>query len=65
MNGVIKAKSGKVFRRISDGTIYGDEINLGYTYFIDGKLLEEPHLDTINDFEEIDIVEKKAKELFE
>lgn len=50
---VIKAEEGKVFRRIEDGTIYGNEIDLGYTYFIGDKLLDEPHLDTPEDFEQI------------
>ena len=50
----IIADEGKVFQRKSDGFIYGDEIYLGYTYYIGGKKLAEPHLDVIEDFEEID-----------
>lgn len=50
----IIAEDGKVFRRKSDGFIYGNEIYLGYTYYIDGKLLDEPHLEVPEDFEEID-----------
>lgn len=50
----IIADSGKVFRRIADGTIYGREIYLGYSYYINGVKLDEPHLDTPEDFEEID-----------
>lgn len=53
----IKADNGKVFRRISDGMIYDDEITLGYTYYIKGERLAEPHLDTADDFEEVDISE--------
>ena len=51
---IIKANEGKVFRRISDGQIYGSEISLGYSYYINGVKLDTPHLDTPNDFEQID-----------
>lgn len=50
----IIADEGKVFKRKSDGFIYGEEIYLGYTYYIGGKKLDEPHLEVIEDFEEID-----------
>ena len=50
----IIADEGKVFKRISDGFIYGEEIYLGYTYYIGGKKLDEPHLEVVEDFEEID-----------
>ena len=50
----IIADEGKVFQRKSDGFIYGEEIYLGYTYYIGGKKLDEPHLDVVEDFEEID-----------
>lgn len=55
MDNIITASEGKVFRRKSDGMIYGNQITLGYTYYIGGILLEKPHLDTLEDFEEIDI----------
>ena len=51
---IIKAQEGKVFRRKEDGAIYGKEINLGYSYYIGGIKLDTPHLDTSEDFEEID-----------
>lgn len=51
---IIKASEGKVFRRISDGFIFGKEINLGYTHYIGGKELEEPLLELPEHFEEID-----------
>lgn len=50
----IKASEGKVFRRISDGVVFGKEINLGYTHYIGGKKLEEPLLELPEYFEEID-----------
>ena len=53
-NRIIKASKGKVFRRISDGFIFGKEINLGYTHYIGGKRLEEPLLELPEHFEEID-----------
>lgn len=58
----IIADDGKVFRRIADGTIYGREIYLGYSYYINGVKLDEPHLDTPEDFEEIDDPEEITAE---
>ena len=51
---IIKASEGKVFRRISDGFIFGKEIHLGYVYYLSGKKLEEPLLELPEHFEEID-----------
>ena len=51
---IIKASEGKVFRRKSDGFIFGKEINLGYTHYIGGKKLGEPLLELPEHFEEID-----------
>ena len=51
---IIKASEGKVFRRISDGFIFGKEINLGYTHYLGGKKLEKPLLELPEHFEEID-----------
>ena len=51
---IIKADEGKIFRRISDGTLYGKEISLGYTYYLNGEKLEEPLLELPEHFEEID-----------
>ena len=48
------ADEGKVFRRISDGVVFGSEIYLGYTYYIGGVKLSEPKLEVIEDFEEVD-----------
>lgn len=50
----LTASGGKVLRRIEDGNIYGESISLGYSYYIGGKKLDEPHLDVPSDFEEID-----------
>lgn len=50
----IIADNGKVFQRIVSKENYGEEIYLGYSYYIGGVLQTPPHLDTIEDFEEID-----------
>ncbi len=50
----LTASGGKVLRRIEDGNIYGESISLGYSYYIGGRKLEEPHLDVPSDFEEVD-----------
>ena len=51
---IIKASEGKVFRRISDGFIFGKEIHLGYMHYIGGKKLDEPFMALPEHFEEID-----------
>ena len=51
---IIKASEGKVFRRKSDGFIFGKEIHLGYMYYIGGKKLDEPLMALPEHFEEID-----------
>ena len=53
-NRIIKASEGKVFRRKSDGFIFGKEIYLGYMYYIGGKKLDEPLMALPEHFEEID-----------
>ena len=50
----ITAEEGKVFRRKGTDEIFGNEIFLGYSYCIDGVVLDTPHLDTPEDFEEVD-----------
>lgn len=50
----ITAEEGKVFRRISDGQLFGSEIYLGYTYYLGGEALAEPLLELPEHFEEID-----------
>lgn len=47
---MIKANTGKVFRRISDGIIFGNEMYLGMAYPKDG----EPYLELPEHYEEID-----------
>lgn len=51
---VITADKGKIFRRKGTNDTLGDELWLGYSYYINGEKLQEPHLDIPEDFEEID-----------
>ncbi len=50
----ITAGDGKVFRRIVSGEICGREIYLGYSHYIGGVLQTPPHLDSPEDFDEVD-----------
>ena len=59
----IKASEGKVFRRIADGVIFGNEITLGYAHYLNGKKLDSPKWEVPSDFEEID--EPKEEETIE
>lgn len=56
------ADEGKIFKRISDGFIYGNEIYLGYTYYINGEKLPEPKLEVIEDFEEVEDIYSNKEE---
>lgn len=56
------ADEGKVFKRISDGLVFGSEIYLGYTYYIGGVKLSEPKLEVIENFEEIEDENKELNE---
>lgn len=49
------ADEGKVFRRLSDGMICGEEITLGYDYYDAGVGLAHPHAARPEDFEEVDM----------
>ena len=53
------ADDGKVFKRISDGFIFGNEIYLGYTYYLNGEKLQEPKLEVIEDFKEVEDIYNK------
>lgn len=60
---VIIAEEGKVFRRIGTNDIFGDEIVLGKSHYINGIKLQEPHIDIPEDFEEIDPpIEEESQE---
>ncbi len=50
----IKAKEGKVFRRIVDKVLFGNEVHLGYLYHLHGEVLKVPILELPEHFEQID-----------
>lgn len=52
---------GKVWRRKSDGMMTEESL-LGYTYYIGGKKLDEPHWETADDYELIDAPEEETTE---
>lgn len=54
----ITADEGKTLKRKNFNEILGNEIWLGTTYYIDGLLQNPPHIDAIEDFEEIDEIEE-------
>lgn len=60
---VIKAAEGKVLRRVSDGWIAGKEIYLGYTYYLDGRKLDQPLLELPEHYEEVDIPKEFSNEM--
>lgn len=51
---IMVADEGKVFRRKGTDEIFGEEIALGYSHYINGVLQDPPHKDVPEDFEEID-----------
>lgn len=48
------ADNGKWLRRKSSGEVFGEEIALGYSHYIGGEHLDNPHEDIMEDFEEFD-----------
>lgn len=56
------ADEGKVLRRIADELIVGDEITLGYTHYLNGVKLDDPKLETADDYEEIDAPQEEVPE---
>ena len=74
----IYADEGKILRRKADKILFGETVVLGYTYYIGGQRLSEPHLEVPEDYEEVTdeelykerealyptIVEKYIRELY-
>ncbi len=48
------ADEGKVFRRIGTEEVFGEEIYIGYSNYNNRMRKDPTHLDTLEDFEEID-----------
>lgn len=63
-NNHIIAEEGKVLQRISDGYIFGKEMFLGMTYYINGTLLPEPLQELPEHYTEIDepIIQENVEE---
>ncbi len=57
------ASEGKVLQRVSDGNIFGPEIYLGYTYYINGEKLSEAMLELPEHFIEIDASKEYVYEI--
>lgn len=57
------ASEGKVLQRVSDGNIFGPEIYLGYTYYINGEKLPEAMLELPEHFIEIDASKEYVYEI--
>ena len=49
----IKADIGKVFRRIADKQIFGNEVVLGYNYTLHGQILPKAYLELPEHYEQI------------
>lgn len=63
---ILYADEGKTLRRKDDKFMVGESIYLGYTYYIGGKRLDEPHQDVPEDFEEVtdEILQKEKEKLY-
>lgn len=57
------AEDGKVLRRISDESIAGREIWLGYTYYLNGEKLPTPFEELPEHYEEVDAPEEVVEVL--
>jgi hypothetical protein len=62
---VIIADEGKALKRKGTDEIFGSEIALGYSYYISGIKLDEPHLDVPEDFEEVDAPPEESDDYVE
>ena len=50
----IIAEDGKILKRKSDGLEVGEELYLGYTYYLNGEKLAIPYKEKQDDYEEVD-----------
>lgn len=57
---LIKADEGKYLQRISDGVIFGTELTLGYTHYINGVKCTPPIQEKATDY--IDVTEIKVSD---
>ena len=50
---IIYADDGKILRRKSDKILRGESVVLGYTYYIGDQIIDPPHLEVPEDYEEV------------
>ena len=63
-NGILRAEEGKMLRRISDKALFGTEITLGYTWYINNVRLKRPLKELPEHYEELsqeELDEEKAR----
>ena len=51
---VIQAEEGMVLRRISDQQVFGEKLYLGFTHYLNGKLLDVKLYELPEHYEEIE-----------
>lgn len=56
-NRTIQAEQGKELMRIADNMRFGQELTLGYTYYIGGVKLDTPKLEMPEDYTEVESIE--------
>jgi hypothetical protein len=53
----IIAEEGKLLLRKADNQIFGTELYLGYTNMIGGEIIDPPHLEVPEDYQDTDYIE--------
>lgn len=53
----ITAVEGKLLLRKADNLLFGKELTLGYTWYINGERIDPPHLEVPEDYCETDYIE--------
>ncbi len=53
----ITADEGKLLLRKADNLLFGKELTLGYTWYINGELQNPPHLEVPDDYRDSDYIE--------
>lgn len=59
----VKPDEGKVLQRVADGQTFDGELILGYTWYIGGVKLDEPHWETPDDYIEVDAPEEEEEDV--
>lgn len=53
----ITADEGKLLLRKADNLLFGKELALGYTWYINGERIDPPHLEVPEDYRDSDYIE--------